>query len=855
MSFERRPESDHHQVEVQPPQPLRPAPGKAARTDHMPVQRRGAPTPTPAPRAPSPTNAEVNVLMADAFAPHLAVQADRGQLAGADIQATAATGFAGPGHSLPHLATIQHAFGNHDLQQVTAHVGGAAQTAATAIGADAFAMGNRVAFARDPDLHTAAHEAAHVIQQRAGVQLYGGIGAAGDAYEQHADAVADAVVRGESVVQLLTAGPHVGVAASTAVQRKEKKSSEPTLAISSKLLRSAATDLRTLAARLSPMNAAVFGGVGPAELIKALTAAARRADEASGDGREVAPDEIENLAAAGRELTAALPEALRKDAAVGDAIGVLQSAIGELATAAGAKLPAEPMVAKPGISNGQQADLVRTLLSDATVALDVDASGDLAKERKVYARAATIATDKLRIAVDLINAHVPRGSQRVALAQSVDWVSERITQLDHWTRASGAEPDAAIAALYANERTLRELTGLAPAPRAAVAAVDADTTADSIIDGGDPATVAATVEIVKVRLEVLLDAVYGAIQGFHEDAKTEKAGAKADALTDKLLTAAMSLVFGTSFPAAFAKAIVQTATGGERVAGFSPTVPEKILVTILDHAKAKLGSKGPKGSQGALLNRYTEALRDAALVTKEGILTRFEGERERLSHAHAASLRALADRIGTRQSQIVNDMTGEYILGWQTVQARAVGGIPDAPGTLGAAMRGDAPPSQFDANNVDPAVDMKIPGVLHLDFVVDRAAPRSSSFKKYGARIEGITAAHLEKLSTMSPRPVRDLHLNTIIQVRHAGMDAGIAEVVWHPDGDTVEAAWFRGSTRTTDMTEARHLKAYALGVPVDSPQVDAAGADVSARGARMIVDAVLAAPTTDVLPNGRGSS
>src|SRR5262249_9399733 len=48
-----------------------------------------------------------------------------------------------------------------------------------------------------PDLHTAAHEAAHIVQQRAGVHLKGGVGQSGDAYERHADEVADLVVQGK----------------------------------------------------------------------------------------------------------------------------------------------------------------------------------------------------------------------------------------------------------------------------------------------------------------------------------------------------------------------------------------------------------------------------------------------------------------------------------------------------------------------------------------------------------------------------------------------------------------------------------------------------------------------------------
>jgi hypothetical protein len=89
-----------------------------------------------------------------------------------------------------------------------------------------YTTGNHVAFREQPDLHTAAHEAAHVVQQRAGVQLKGGVGQAGDAYEQHADRVADAVVRGESVAPILgelaTAPEARHSAGGSSVQRKGK---------------------------------------------------------------------------------------------------------------------------------------------------------------------------------------------------------------------------------------------------------------------------------------------------------------------------------------------------------------------------------------------------------------------------------------------------------------------------------------------------------------------------------------------------------------------------------------------------------------------------------------------------------
>jgi hypothetical protein len=124
----------------------------------------------------------------------------------ASVHEAAAAGVSGASSSLPHFDQIQAAFGGHDLSQVRAHVGGEASAATEGMGATAYATGNHVAFRSQPDLHTAAHEVAHVVQQRQGVQLAGGVGKAGDAYERQADAVADRVVRGESAEALLGGG-------------------------------------------------------------------------------------------------------------------------------------------------------------------------------------------------------------------------------------------------------------------------------------------------------------------------------------------------------------------------------------------------------------------------------------------------------------------------------------------------------------------------------------------------------------------------------------------------------------------------------------------------------------------------
>ena len=118
--------------------------------------------------------------------------------AAGDVHAAAARGAATPGESLPHLDTVQRAFGRHDISGIRAHRGPEAQASARELGAGAYATGQDVVLGDRADLFTVAHEAAHVVQQRGGVQLSGGVGAAGDTYEQHADEVASLVVEGKS---------------------------------------------------------------------------------------------------------------------------------------------------------------------------------------------------------------------------------------------------------------------------------------------------------------------------------------------------------------------------------------------------------------------------------------------------------------------------------------------------------------------------------------------------------------------------------------------------------------------------------------------------------------------------------
>ncbi len=139
----------------------------------------------------------------------------------ATVQAAAAQGIVTPASPLPFSDTIQRAFGRHNISSVQAHTGREAAASTRAMGAEAYATGDHVVLGRGSDLHTVAHEAAHVVQQRGGVQLKGGVGEAGDAHERNADAVADRVVAGQSAEDLLEGGAASG--APHAVQRKEGK--------------------------------------------------------------------------------------------------------------------------------------------------------------------------------------------------------------------------------------------------------------------------------------------------------------------------------------------------------------------------------------------------------------------------------------------------------------------------------------------------------------------------------------------------------------------------------------------------------------------------------------------------------
>ena len=186
-------------------------------------ERRGAPPPGPSARAQAhkvrgaladpgfqddrATDRYRGGLVAPAVAQSSAVQfALSGReptLSPGEVRTVAIGGLGGGGASLPHAATIQSAFGHHDVRGVRAHLNASASAACATLSAEAYTRGEHIAFAGAPSLRISAHEASHVVQQRHGAVPRGGVGAPGDRFERHADAVADRVARGQSAEALM----------------------------------------------------------------------------------------------------------------------------------------------------------------------------------------------------------------------------------------------------------------------------------------------------------------------------------------------------------------------------------------------------------------------------------------------------------------------------------------------------------------------------------------------------------------------------------------------------------------------------------------------------------------------------
>ncbi|RYF89561.1 MAG: hypothetical protein EON95_18555, partial [Caulobacteraceae bacterium] len=115
------------------------------------------------------------------------------------MHAVARRGLSDPAGPYPHGDRIRAAFGSYAPIGLAAHMGPAARAASRDLSAGGYVLNGRAAFAERPSLHTAVHEAAHMVHQaHGGAALTHGIGHMSDAHERMADRVADTVAAGGS---------------------------------------------------------------------------------------------------------------------------------------------------------------------------------------------------------------------------------------------------------------------------------------------------------------------------------------------------------------------------------------------------------------------------------------------------------------------------------------------------------------------------------------------------------------------------------------------------------------------------------------------------------------------------------
>ena len=207
----RRPHSDlahSNRAGAQPRAVPRPAPGKRTRTARAYGDGAAAAQPASSPaaegRGARPLNIDYGMLPPEVYAMERAE--------GAVSQAATSTG-----QPLPEdLADRFSASLGADLSRVRVHAGAESASAARAVGAKAYAVGQDVHFAAgqyDPasaaGQHLLAHEVAHTVQQSGGGEVRQNkleVSSPGDAHEAEADRAAEAMVAGQSTT-ITTAAP------------------------------------------------------------------------------------------------------------------------------------------------------------------------------------------------------------------------------------------------------------------------------------------------------------------------------------------------------------------------------------------------------------------------------------------------------------------------------------------------------------------------------------------------------------------------------------------------------------------------------------------------------------------------
>lgn len=135
-------------------------------------------------------------------------QADEASAVASSAEPAVAAASSSSGRALPGdtRARFESSLGA-DLSSVRVHTGAESQTAAAAVGARAYTLGQDIHFAAgkyepgsDGGMHLLAHEVAHTVQQAGGAQRRQhklDVSTPGDSHEVEADRAADAMVRGQ----------------------------------------------------------------------------------------------------------------------------------------------------------------------------------------------------------------------------------------------------------------------------------------------------------------------------------------------------------------------------------------------------------------------------------------------------------------------------------------------------------------------------------------------------------------------------------------------------------------------------------------------------------------------------------
>jgi len=136
-------------------------------------------------------------------------------------------GNTGSNSDFPFHEQIQSSFGVHQISREEVVSGGEASEHAQRLGAKGFVKGGRAFLPKDADLEVAAHEAVHIVQQRALGASEKTIAQDDDLVEQQADSIARKVSRGENVEADLDRVVASGHKAPAILLKREKKSVTP----------------------------------------------------------------------------------------------------------------------------------------------------------------------------------------------------------------------------------------------------------------------------------------------------------------------------------------------------------------------------------------------------------------------------------------------------------------------------------------------------------------------------------------------------------------------------------------------------------------------------------------------------